>query len=324
MPRSIGSISGQIALSVYRKALLVEVVVAGTPYRLTDFYTTVTQTIDSVSRTFDPAGVVVTGIGEDMDTGIDDVTLTIWNVDLVFSTIAFTGDGLRNAAISVWEGWFDPTTGAWVDYVELFLGRASETNFNEDAVTLKVVPHNVPWVIKVPGDTFTTTCGLRFKGPQCQYAVMAAPTGLAVTAPSGAGLAPGTYYYQVSAIGFGGETLACTEVSSTSALNRDRHIAWSAVPFARSYSVYGRVTGGSKLKIGNTTGLFFDDNGTVTPAGALPSTNTTGAATSCLRTYVDCTAKQNVLHFRGFRYLPDPTKTISWNGASTDLTTRGG
>lgn len=169
MPRSIGSITGLVANPEYKKVLLVEIVTA-TTFRYTDYGFPITQTIDSVSRTFEPADIAASGIGEDLDRGMSDATLTIWNVDLTWSAVIL-GAGARSAVVTVWEGWFDgPSSSAsWVDYVQLFNGRISESDLTEDVATLKMLPYTTPWSVNIPGQRFVVTCGLRFKGPQCQY-----------------------------------------------------------------------------------------------------------------------------------------------------------
>jgi hypothetical protein len=216
VPRSIGSITGLVAKPEYKKALLVEIVMVATTFRYTDYGFPITQTIDSVSRTFAPADVAASGIGEDLDRGSADATLTIWNVDLAWSGVILGTAGARGANVTVWEGWFDgPSSSAtWVDYVQLFNGRISESDLTEDVATLKMLPYTTPWSVNIPGQRFVATCGLRFKGPQCQYS---------------------------------------------------------------------------------------------------------GSNTTCDRTYLACQANSNVAHFRGFRFLPDPTKPIVINQISVTL-----
>lgn len=89
-----------------------------------------------------------------------------------------------------------------------------------------------------------------------------------------------TYGYRVSAVNSAGETLAASTASTAtgnavlSSTNFNR-ITWGRVTGATSYKVYGRSSG-SELLMATTTGLHFDDTGTITPSGALPGTNTTG------------------------------------------------
>lgn len=92
----------------------------------------------------------------------------------------------------------------------------------------------------------------------------------------GAGtLAAGTYYYRVSATNWRGETLACAEVASAAiADNKSVDLSWDAVTGAAAYKVYGRTTG-AELLIATTTTNSYTDTGAVTPAGALPTADTT-------------------------------------------------
>jgi len=115
-----------------------------------------------------------------------------------------------------------------------------------------------------------------------------------------------TYGYRVSAINNVGETLACSTVSTTSGnatltssnLNR---ISWTKVSNATGYNVYGR-TSGSELLLATVTGLHYDDTGTATPAGALPSSNTTGYSSD--RTSIGSLIKQQ----------SGPNNTDDWIG----------
>ncbi len=92
----------------------------------------------------------------------------------------------------------------------------------------------------------------------------------------GAGtLAAGTYYYRVSATNWRGETLACAEVASAAIVdNKAVDLTWDAVTGASAYKVYGRTTG-AELLIATVTTNSYSDTGAVTPAGALPTADTT-------------------------------------------------
>lgn len=111
------------------------------------------------------------------------------------------------------------------------------------------------------------------------FAQEAAPaTPASSTSASGGTLAAATYSYRVSKVVNGIETQASaakTQVTtgSTSTVTVDFSAGYDTR--ATSYKVYGRV-GGSELlmaTVANPTTSFIDD-GTVTPAGALPAANT--------------------------------------------------
>lgn len=96
------------------------------------------------------------------------------------------------------------------------------------------------------------------------------------TATTGGTLAAATYFYRVSAINAYGETLASAETSVvTTGTTSTTTVNWGAVANAAGYKVYGRTTGAELLMatLGNV--LTFTDTGAVTPAGALPTVNTT-------------------------------------------------
>jgi hypothetical protein len=122
----------------------------------------------------------------------------------------------------------------------------------------------------------------------------------AATTPSGAAVAnlgtPGstTYSYRITGVDAGGTegpaSTAATTATGAAVLNgTDKNrITWNAMPGAAAYNVYGR-TGGSELKMTPTaiTALTFDDNGSVTPSGALPS----APAASDVNLYVPSTRR---------------------------------
>lgn len=110
-------------------------------------------------------------------------------------------------------------------------------------------------------------------------AALATPVNAAfATATTGGTLAAATYYYRVSALdGRGGETLASAETSQvTTGATSTVTVNWDAVSGATGYKVYGRTTGAELLiaTVGAVT--TYTDTGSITPAGALPSANTTG------------------------------------------------
>lgn len=98
------------------------------------------------------------------------------------------------------------------------------------------------------------------------------------TATTGGTLAAGTYFYRVSATDASGETLASSEASQvTTGATSTVTVNWAAVSGAAGYRVYGRTTGTELLiaTVGQVT--TYTDTGSVTPAGSLPTSNTTGS-----------------------------------------------
>ena len=106
------------------------------------------------------------------------------------------------------------------------------------------------------------------------------PTGITLAASTGSGaLATGTYYYRVSATNALGETIPSTESLFALTGPDGITIGWAEVTGATGYKVYGRTTGAEKLiatVVGGTT-LTYTDDGSLTPAGAMPTLNTTGS-----------------------------------------------
>jgi hypothetical protein len=96
-----------------------------------------------------------------------------------------------------------------------------------------------------------------------------------------------TYAYRVSALNSQGETIPATEVSiatgnATLSGSNFVTVTWSPVAGATSYKVYGRTASG-ELFMATLTGdgragnYTFNDTGTITPSGALPTGSVFGA-----------------------------------------------
>lgn len=103
------------------------------------------------------------------------------------------------------------------------------------------------------------------------------------TATTGGTLAEGTYSYRVAAKNSFGRTLASTATTqATTGATSTVTVNWGAVTGATGYDVFGRV-GGSELLIASVGAVTtYTDDGSVTPAGALPASNTTGTNTNTL------------------------------------------
>jgi hypothetical protein len=112
------------------------------------------------------------------------------------------------------------------------------------------------------------------------------PSGVTLTPIAGSGSLPDntTFTYRVSAVNGLGETLASTEVSVTTGSSGSNansvQFAWSPVPGAWYYRVYGRTQGAEQF-----IGLYlpgdppFVDDGSLVPSGGLPERNTTAPDT---------------------------------------------
>lgn len=134
--------------------------------------------------------------------------------------------------------------------------------------------------------TVDTTAG-EYSTSQGFNDVMPTPVISSITeAPVGGTLLALTaYYYRVSAIDAYGESLASVEASHTTAIGgnfKKLTINWTAVPGATGYRLYGRTTGTELFirQVGAVTNAV--DDGSITPAGALPATNTAAGNTGGL------------------------------------------
>ena len=122
---------------------------------------------------------------------------------------------------------------------------------------------------------------VRISGIGNAAAQLATPVNAAFsTATSGGTLTDLTaYYYRVAAINAqGGTSLASTETSITTGNSTTNvntiTVKWAAVAGATGYKVYGRTTGGELLIATVGAVLQYVDDGTITPAGALPTAAT--------------------------------------------------
>jgi hypothetical protein len=122
------------------------------------------------------------------------------------------------------------------------------------------------FTLSAPGVQFSTSPVVSSGTAQ-----LAAPTGLTATAPSGGSLVAGTYNYEITATTGNGETTVSPSVSITTTSTGSVTLTWTAVAGATGYNVYGRTT---FLKMASVAGTTFTDNGSISPSGAIPGSNT--------------------------------------------------
>lgn len=125
---------------------------------------------------------------------------------------------------------------------------------------------------------FTANGAIYSNGTANIFAGLTYPSGVTVTTAGTSGST--TYGYRVSAINAQGETIAsptATVATGNASLSTSNYnvITFNAVPGAASYKIYGR-TSGSELYMntvfGNGASTYtYNDQGTVTPSGALPT-----------------------------------------------------
>lgn len=88
-----------------------------------------------------------------------------------------------------------------------------------------------------------------------------------------------TYAYRVAARNTAGHTVECAEVTIAvgAGTNTNRvTITLPALAGSWSFDIYGRTSGGELLMASNWAKSTFIDDGSVTPSGAMPGTDTTG------------------------------------------------
>lgn len=107
-------------------------------------------------------------------------------------------------------------------------------------------------------------------------------TPAAPTLVGAAGSLPaGTYSYRIASLNALGTTLASASSTITISASGGVYIAWTPVPAATGYKIYGRA-GGVEALLYSLDGNTFQviDTGSATPLGAVPTANTTGTSTT--------------------------------------------
>jgi hypothetical protein len=136
------------------------------------------------------------------------------------------------------------------------------------------------------------------------------PTASAAALVGSGTLVAGTYGYRVTSNTPGGESLPSLEVTITTTATGRIVLTWNAVPGATSYNVYGRTVGAELQIAATVAGTTYTDNGTATPAGALPTTTTATVAPSDVA--IICTGS-------GGPYVYDGVITYTYAGGPTGV-----
>jgi len=85
------------------------------------------------------------------------------------------------------------------------------------------------------------------------------PTGVGVAALGGGSLTAGTYFYVVTALTSGGESVGSAEVSTAVAASGTAALAWTAVAGATGYRVYRGTAAGAENKFFTTATANYTD-----------------------------------------------------------------
>lgn len=154
-------------------------------------------------------------------------------------------------------------------------------------------------------------------------AALATPVNAAfTTATTGGTLAAATYSYRVAAKNAIGRTLASTATTiTTTGTTSTVTVNWGAVSGATGYDVFGRV-GGTELLIASVGAVTtYTDTGSITPAGALPASNTTATATNTVG--VNWGAVTGATGYRVFGRMAGSELLLASVGAVTTYTDTG-
>ncbi|MCD6148876.1 hypothetical protein J7J18_05900, partial [bacterium] len=134
------------------------------------------------------------------------------------------------------------------------------------------------------GGNITAWRNATLSGGNLTIGPLSPPSNLSVATSSSSGsCATGTtYYYRVTAVNPNGETLGCTEVSTSTGDATALDISWSAVAGATGYKVYratSSISNGDLVTLVDgsaTTTTSFTDDCSGDGTGTIPSSNTTG------------------------------------------------
>jgi len=134
------------------------------------------------------------------------------------------------------------------------------------------------------GGNITAWRNATLTGGNLTVGPLSPPSNLSVATSSSSGsCATGTtYYYRVTAINPNGETLGCTEVSTSTGDATALDVSWSAVAGATGYKVYratSSISNGDLVTLVDnaaTTTTSFTDDCSGDGTGTIPSSNTTG------------------------------------------------
>ena len=157
--------------------------------------------------------------------------------------------------------------------VELFVQMAqAKVNFGAEGVG-QGSPHQFKALLMESGFSFNE---LTHSFANSGLVRLDAPVISSLVEQSGT-LDAGTYYYRVTAINSVGETLGSAEDDITIAASKGVQLTWGAVDGATGYRIFGRAQAAEQLLIQVGAVTTWTDTGALTPAGVLPSADTTGA-----------------------------------------------
>jgi len=217
---------------------------------------------------------------------VSPLSVTSWQSGGAFRTLteilaqALADLSLLLSAIAA-GGMTTSSTGAWLDLLaaNLYLLTRNIATYSKGVVQLVVAAGSGPYTVPAGGMWFADAAGHRFNNTAAITAAGTLTIPVNATFTTGVGtLATATYYYRVTATNAQGETLPSAETSLAIAGPLGVNVNWTAVTGATGYKVYGRTTGVELLiaaVVGGGTVTYLD-GGSITPAGALPTANTSG------------------------------------------------
>ena len=290
--------------------------------RLTNYPNGYVGDIDGAgSQTWTHADLTVSSLTWAQQKPQDVSWVDIWNADNVWSTLLLNYD-LEFKPVRLWQGWFNPATGAIYGRPQLWAGRTEHVAVMAGlGVRLSLVADRSQLAITAPFMSCLPSCQNVFKdGDSCQYAGIVKPASLTVSDGGIGGKNAGTYYYTVTALHGSEETDGVTG-NVTIAVSHKVSLSWPAAAGATGYNVYGTANGDQKILLTpngqNVQGTTFSDSiatptrGSATPPGA----NGTGAATNCDHSVANCTARGNLTRFVGWRQMSD--RPVLWSQRTT-------
>lgn len=125
--------------------------------------------IDGGSQTWVAYDMRVGAVPQSMQSILDVGWLTLQNVDNVWSDILLN-KVWEFRPIYIWQGWFNPTTEAFVGNPKFYEGRTEKADYENGRVRVSFTPHRSGQNVLFPNRVIGPNCGYIFKDTEtCQY-----------------------------------------------------------------------------------------------------------------------------------------------------------
>ena len=170
MSRSIDStVTEQLSASSLHPFHLLDFTIGAVTYRYTDFQIPLYVDTIPTSGTFTPYSWSFGGTHHSIDSIVDDVDITLLNIDNLFTTLFIESD-VQGAVVNLWSGVVSGNGDIIGTPYRIFTGEIDEWNLSEDELNITVVSELYQWSQSTM-KRHSPSCRWRtFKGDYCRYA----------------------------------------------------------------------------------------------------------------------------------------------------------